>query len=125
MTYRIMVFAGRKAGISHEEFKKRYEQHMHLVEEICGDAMPLRHTRVYPQQDNATNKPLLLAGNADEMYYDVIATITFDDEAASRKFYEALSTPEAAAKIEADEAGFWDRSRMHVVVVGDVKEWKE
>ncbi|KAH7161869.1 EthD domain-containing protein [Dactylonectria macrodidyma] len=124
MVYIIMIFASRKAGITHEEFKTRYEQHMRLVAEICGDATPLKHTRWYPQHDGPNDTPQLLAGNADEMNYDVIVEMTFEDEAAWGRFYTALSTEEAAAKIEADEAGFWDRSRMKVMVIGDIKEWK-
>ncbi|KAK1763070.1 putative e protein [Phialemonium atrogriseum] len=125
MVYNLMVFAPRKAGVTHEEFKIRYEQHMHLVAEICGDAAPLSHTRWYPQHDGASDKPLLLAGNAEEMYYDAIALMVFEDEAAFGRFCDALLTEEAKARIEADEAGFFDRSRMKVVVIGDVKEWKK
>ncbi|KAH7129764.1 EthD domain-containing protein [Dactylonectria estremocensis] len=124
MVYTTMVFASRKAGITHEEFKTRYEQHMHLVAEICGDAMPLKHTRWYPQHDGPDDTPRLLAGNTDKMRYDVIVEMVFEDETAFGRFVGALSTEEAAAKIEADEAGFWDRSRMEVIVIGDVKEWK-
>ncbi|SPN96636.1 uncharacterized protein DNG_00157 [Cephalotrichum gorgonifer] len=124
MVYRIMIFAPRKAGITHEEFKARYEQHMRMVAEICGDAAPLKHTRSYLKHDVAA-KPVLLAGNAEEMYYDAIVNMVFEDEAAFGRFHAALTTEEATAKIEADEAGFWDRSRMKVIVVDDVKEWNE
>lgn len=124
MVYSLMVFAPRKAGITHDEFKTRYEQHMLMVAELCGDAAPLSHTRWYPQHAGVDDKPVLLAGNAEDMYYDTIATMVFEDEAAFNRFCGALATEEAKAKIEADEAGFWDRSRMKVVVIEDVKEWK-
>ncbi|KAF9874576.1 HypE protein [Colletotrichum karsti] len=124
MVFTMMVLAGRKDGITHEEFKRRYEQHMLLVEEICGDAMPLKHTRWYPPH-GADGKPILLSGNTDEMYYDVIATITFEDKAGMERFSAALTAPEADARIMADEAGFWDRNKMHVTVGGDVKVWEK
>merc|ERR1739848_274533 len=63
MVYRIIVLAPRKAGVTHEDFKARYEQHMHLVEDICGlDLMPLRHTRSYIRHDGPNDEPVLLAG---------------------------------------------------------------
>ncbi|KAF7556414.1 hypothetical protein G7Z17_g1477 [Cylindrodendrum hubeiense] len=123
MVYSVMIFAPRMPGITHEVFKTRYEQHMNMVAELCGDAAPLSHTRWYPKHD-ADDKPVLLAGNADDMYYDCIITMLFEDEAAFGRFTGSLLTEEANAKIEADEAGFWDRSRMKVMVMGDVKEWK-
>ncbi|ROT38219.1 hypothetical protein SODALDRAFT_312785 [Sodiomyces alkalinus F11] len=125
MVFSSMIFAARRAGITHEEFKKRYEQHMRMVEEICGDAMPLSHTRWYLKHEGADDKPVLLAGKADEMRYDAIVQLVFEDEAAYRRFYSALLTEEANARIEADEAGFWDREKMQVAVIGDVKETKK
>lgn len=117
-----MIFAPRKPGVSHEEFKARYERHMKMIAEISGDAMPLRHTRYYLQHGGPEDKPRLLAGNTDEMFYDAIVHMSFEDDVAFHRFYDALMTDEANATIEADEAGFWDRGRMKVVVVGDIKE---
>ncbi|KAH7009895.1 hypothetical protein EDB80DRAFT_892024 [Ilyonectria destructans] len=125
MVYSLMLFAPRKVGITHDEFKTRYEQHMRMVAEICGDAAPLSHTRWYPQHVGEDDKPVLLAGNAEEMYYDAIVMMVFEDEAAFNRFHRALLTEEANARIEADEAGFFDRSRMKIVVIEDTKEWKK
>ncbi|CAI7584553.1 unnamed protein product [Penicillium glandicola] len=119
MVYRVMVFAPRKADITHEEFKTRYEQHMVMVADICGDAAPVSHTRSYLKHDERSN-PILLAGSVDQSY-DVVVTMTFEDEAGFGRFCQALDTPEARAMIEADEAGFWDRERMKVMVVEDVR----
>jgi hypothetical protein len=123
MVYRVMIFAGRKDGITHDEFKNRYEQHMKLVAKLCGDAAPLKHTRRYPKHEGPDDKPVVLAGSAETMYHDVIAEMEFADEAAFHSFCGALATPDAAAAIEADEAGFWDRSRMTILVLGEVVEW--
>lgn len=122
MVYRLIVFATRKPSITHEQFKTRYENHIRLVEEICGDAMPLEHNRWYPKHEGPDDKPVLLAGEFEEMFYDAIVQIVFEDEAAYERFYGALSTEEAKKRIEGDEDGFWDRGRMKVVVVGDVGE---
>ncbi|KAJ5412996.1 hypothetical protein N7465_005301 [Penicillium sp. CMV-2018d] len=119
MVYRVIVFASRKPTITHEEFKARYEQHMRMVAEICGDAAPLSHTRSYLKHD-AESTPILLAGSVNEAY-DAVVTMSFEDEAAFGRFCLALNTPEAKAMIEADEAGFWDRERMKVMVVEETK----
>lgn len=119
MVYSTMIFAGRKDGVTHDYFKSRYERHMLMIKEICGDAMPLRHTRWYPKHEG--DKPALVVGKPEEMYYDVIVTMEFEDEAAYGRFVAALMEEEANAKVLADEAGFWDRNRMNLVVVGDVE----
>lgn len=124
MVYSVMVFAPRLPGITHEDFKRRYEQHMLMVADLCGDAAPISHTRWYPKH-GADDKPALLAGNADEGCYDCIVLMVFEDESANQRFFDALTTVEANAKIEADEAGFWDRSRMKVTVIEDTKEWRK
>ncbi|KAI6779250.1 uncharacterized protein J7T54_007777 [Emericellopsis cladophorae] len=123
MVYRIIVLAPRKAGVTHEDFKARYEQHMHLVEDICGrDLMPLRHTRSYIRHDVPGDKPVLLAGRAEDVRCDAVVNIDFEDEAAFQRFIGALSTEDARARIDADEAGFWDRTGMKVVVVEGIEE---
>jgi len=65
-----------------------------------------------------------MAGNTGERSYDVAVLMDFEDEAAFGRFYNTLLTEENNTKIEADEAGFWDRSNMKVVVVGDTKVWE-
>lgn len=117
MVYTVMVMAPRKAGVSHETFKNRYEQHMRMIADLSGDAAPLSHTRYYPLHDNLTGKPKLLSGNEDEMPYSVVVLMEFADEQAFGRFCAALATEEAKAKVEADEAGFWEREGMQVMVV--------
>lgn len=120
MVHSVIVLAPRKPGITHEEFKRRYEQHMLMIADLSGDAAPLSHSRSYIQHD-ADDKPSMLAGDAGDMPYDCVVRMDFEDEAAFGRFVGALSTEEAAAKIEEDEAGFWDRTRQKVVVIGDTK----
>lgn len=117
MVHTVMVMAPRKSGITHEEFKSRYERHMQMVAELSGDAAPLSHTRFYPKHDSLTDKPMLLAGDAEEMCYSVVVLMEFENELASQRFFAALSTESANAKIMEDEAGFWEREGMKVMVV--------
>lgn len=123
MTYLVMINAARKAGISHEEFKNRYELHIQKVAELSGDAVFLKHTRRYPKHEG--DAPAILAGRADAMYYDVIAEMEFEDKAAWGRFCQAVAAEDVAAWIEKDEADFWDRERMNVVVLGEVKVWEK
>lgn len=117
MVHTVMVQAYRKHGVTHEEFKNRYERHMTMVADLCGDAAPLSHTRFYPQHDSLTDKPVMLAGDAEEACYAVVVLMEFEDEKAFHKFFAALSTESANAKIMEDEAGFWEREGMKVMVV--------
>ena len=117
MGHTVMVFAPLKQGITHEEFKIRYERHMIMVAELAGDAAPLSHTRLYPKHDSLCGKPVLLAGEAEDMPYAVVVLMEFEDETAWQKFFAALSTESANEKIMADEAGFWEREGMKVMVV--------
>ena len=117
MGHTVMVFAPLKQGITHEEFKTRYERHMIMVSELAGDAAPLSHTRFYPKHDSLSGKPVLLAGEAEDMPYAVVVLMEFEDETAWQKFFAALSTESANEKIMADEAGFWEREGMKVMVV--------
>ena len=117
MGHTVMVLAPLKQGVTHEEFKSRYERHMTMVAGLCGDAAPLSHTRFYPKCDSLTGKPVLLAGDAEDMTYAAIVLMEFEDEAAWLRFDAALSTEDAAKKIMEDEAGFWEREGMKVMVV--------
>ena len=125
MTYSVTVLAPRKPGVSHETFKARYERHMSLVREICGDEnMPLRHTRTYFRHDDQ-DKPVMIAGDAADMPWDCIVQMDFADEAAFARFGAPLMTGEGQARILADEEGFWDRTKMKMMVVDDSKETKQ
>jgi hypothetical protein len=117
MGHTVMVLAPLKQGVTHEEFKIRYERHMIMVADLAGNAAPLSHTRFYPKLDSTTGKPVLLAGDADDSCYAAVVLMEFDDEAASQRFFAALSTESANEKIMADEAGFWEREGMKVMVV--------
>ncbi|KAJ4288336.1 hypothetical protein N0V88_007374 [Collariella sp. IMI 366227] len=83
MVYTIMILASRKPTITHSEFKTRYEQHMKLVAQLCGNAAPLKHTRRYPKHEGPDDKPILLAGNAETVpCHDVVVEMVFEDESA-------------------------------------------
>lgn len=130
MVYTQLVLARRKAGITHEYFRARYEQHMALVSRLVGsDAMPLRHTRRYVAPAPATPTTTTTMGDGRGRVagtpfdsYDVVVDMTFADEAAWARFVAALAAPDVARAVARDEAAFWDRSRMTVAVVDALRE---
>lgn len=121
--FNVMIIASRKAGVSHERFRERYERHMEMVKDLCGDAAPTSHTRWYPHHTSADDQPNLLAGNTEQTVPSVVVVMAFQDFAAWERFCSALSTDEAKAAIDADEAGFWDRDDMKVMIVDGGKTW--
>lgn len=117
MAFTVMVFANRKQGVTHEAFKNRYEQHMLMISDLCGDAAPLSHSRFYPKHESTTDKPNLLAGDAEDNFYSVVVVMGFKDEEAWQRFCTVLGTESTSKKVLDDEAGFWERERMKVVAV--------
>ena len=131
MPYNLMVLGSRLPGVTHEEFKRRYERHIsEVIPPLCKatNAMPLSHLRHYISHSSSTaegvDEPVVLFDHEGSTHYDVVVRMAFEDEAASQRFMAAVSTEEAARIVAEDEAGFWDRSRMQVVVLGGVEETK-
>ena len=90
---------------------------MLMISDLCGDAAPLSHTRFYPKHDRLTDKRNLLASDADVTFYSVVVVMGFKNEEAWQRFCAVLGTESASKKVLDDEAGFWDREGMKVVVV--------
>ncbi|KAI1173434.1 EthD domain-containing protein [Nemania sp. FL0916] len=135
MTYSVIIFAYRKPGTTPEQFKAHYENtHILLVRELTGAHFPLSHTRRYIHRsenqaaDNTARNPntpaTVLIGTQDDFDYDCYAELTFEDVNAFQTFFGITQKPDIAAKIQADEEKFLDRTRMPVVVLGDITETK-
>ena len=132
MPFALLAFLYRKPGIALEQYIDYYENtHMDVIREVVGsENFPLSHTRRYihridgagDQQggpSNLTTPALVLRGKQESVDFDCIVELTFTDEAAWQRFYKALSSPEGAAKINADEAVFQDASKSTLVIRGD------
>ena len=145
MVYTQLVLARRKADITHEDFRARYEQHMAMVARLVGsEAMPLRHTRRYvapaattrtrttsvrgspdpktPGPEGRDEEESAVAITGTPLDYDVVVDMSFADEAAWARFVAALSEPAVARAVAEDEAAFWDRRHMSVAVVDELRE---
>ena len=136
MTFSFLIFAWRNPNLSPAEFKSYYENnHVPLVKSLAGSTFPISHVRRYldrtqtdaPSADggvNANYPASVLIGKPTDFEYDVIAELTFEDEAHFQAFMAIVGQREAAAKIEKDNSYFLDSEKMRVVVVGDITVMK-
>ncbi|KAI0116375.1 EthD domain-containing protein [Nemania sp. FL0031] len=130
MPYTGLVFASRKPGTTPEQFKTHYENsHIPLLRGIAGAAFPLSHTRRYLHRSdiksvantvrNPDSPATVILGKQDDFDYDVVAELTFEDEAAFKTYFGLMRQPENAAKITADEDKFLDKTELRAVILGD------
>ena len=97
---------------------------MFLVQDLCAkagpDTFPVSHTRYYPLPDGGISPPDAhegVGGRADVIVVPgVVVALEFEDRSRWERFCMALGTEEARRMIEEDEAGFWERRGMRVVV---------
>ena len=138
MSVRVLIYAYRKPGLSLEDFKTHYEEHVKLVRQIAGDDFPLSHKRSYIARNvvsskeddqvnkvterNATTPAMVIAGQQADFDFDAYAELTFATPEALQIFTAKVQAPEAAAQIAADEERFLDRSKLGIAMLGNVIE---
>ncbi|OGM44708.1 hypothetical protein ABOM_007352 [Aspergillus bombycis] len=134
MSLKVLIYAYRKPGISLEDFKKHYEAHVDLIKHLSGEDFPLSHKRSYvarntaetPVEGASDRNPLtpatVLVGQQTDFDFDAYGELTFTDQAAFQAFGAKVYAPEAAAQIAADEEKFLDKSKLAIVMLGDVIE---
>ncbi|KAJ5673844.1 hypothetical protein N7462_009283 [Penicillium macrosclerotiorum] len=134
MSLKAFIYAYRKPGISPEDFKRHYEAHIDLVKRISEDDFPLSHKRSYLSRKtvetapegatsrNAITPASIVVGQQSDFDFDAYAELTFTDQAHFQAFGAKVYAPEAAAQIAADEEQFLDRSKLGIVMLGDVIE---
>lgn len=127
MSYRVLIFAYRKPGMTPAAFKSYYDSsHVPLVQSIAGAHFPNAHIRRYLHRtesstSSAGDYPVsVLIGAQSDFEYDAIAELIFDDESAFQTFMGIVSQQEAAERIAKDEEMFLNRPKMKVVVLGDI-----
>ncbi|MES2493759.1 MAG: EthD domain-containing protein [Pseudomonadota bacterium] len=107
-----MVFLlKRKAGMSREEFIRKYESgHAKLGEKHVPDAAHYVRRYLMPV-------PELFTGSAPEPEYDVITELWFDTREQYDLAMARLARPDVVAEIVADEETIFDRSKHRVFLV--------
>ncbi|OKL63029.1 hypothetical protein UA08_01936 [Talaromyces atroroseus] len=132
MTARVLIFAYRKPGLSLEEFRTLYEEHVANLKKLAGDDFPLSHKRSYIARNNtpndgatarnATTPAIVIAGQQSDFDFDAQAELTFASPEALQAFVAKVQAPEAAAQIAEEEEKFLDRSKLSIAMLGDVVE---
>jgi uncharacterized protein (TIGR02118 family) len=112
-TYKILLFMKRRQGMSVEAFREYYENHhVPLAMKHGGGVTLLRYVRRYldPQ-------PHAESGTNEELPYDVITELWFDDEAMWRGTVEYLSSTVMPDAVVEDELNLFDRTTMRIATV--------
>lgn len=109
--WKILLFMKRKPGMSVRAFRDYYEtRHVPLcMNYMAGVARYIR--RFLDPQPNAES------GRNEELPYDVITELWFDDEAVWKATLRHISTTVMSEEIVADEANLFDRASMRIATV--------
>lgn len=111
-TYKILLLMKRRPGMSVEDFRDYYEnRHVPLALKYDGGAMTRYVRRYLEPQPNAE------LGTNDELPYDVVSELWFEDEAAFRGTLHYLTTSVMPDDVVADELNLFDRPTMRIATV--------
>lgn len=111
-TYKVLIFLKRRPGMSLAAFRDYYETvHSKLGEKYSGAVR--RYVRRYVQ-------PLAdISGKAEEMAFDVITELWFDDRAILDRVVAISSKGQLAAEVIEDEKRLFDRSKTRYAIVDE------
>jgi hypothetical protein len=110
-TFKVLIFLKRRPGMSLEAFRDYYEGvHSKLCEGYSRGAR--RYVRRYVQP-----RPNSLTGKDDELEFDVITELWFEDRAVFEKAVYHASRGELPAAVLADEERLFDRSKTRYATV--------
>jgi hypothetical protein len=102
----IAAFETRKDGYTPDQFADHYDDiHIPLLKSLVGDAFPSTHSRYYTKRvsDAPDFIPLIFAGSLEDVAFDVISIMTFEDDAHAMRFQAKYGEPEIYARMKADE----------------------
>ena len=115
MAYKILLFMKRKPGMSMAAFRDYYENH-HVPLAMANSGGQgggiVRYMRRYldalPHAESGTN---------EELPYDVVSELWFDDEAVFKGTVAYLSTAVMNEAVVGDERNLFDRPTMRMATV--------
>jgi uncharacterized protein (TIGR02118 family) len=110
-SYKILLFMKRRPGMTLEAFQDYYENH-HVPLAMKYTSGVKRYLRRYltPHRNPET-------GASDELQYDVITELWFDDEATFRGTVQYLSTSIMPDEIVEDEKRLFDRPKLRMATI--------
>ena len=106
-----IAFLKCKAGLTREEFVRRYEtQHAPLILSIAPQVCEYRRNFLLPEG-------AITAPGASKVDFDVVTELWYADQAAFEAAMAAFTSPGNAARIAADEEQVFDRAYTRFYVV--------
>ncbi len=111
-TFKILLLMKRRPGMSVADFRDYYEnRHVPLALKYDGGAMTRYVRRYLEPQPNAE------LGTNEELPYDVVSELWFEDEAAFRATLHYMTTSVMPDDVVADEMNLFDRPTMRIATV--------
>jgi uncharacterized protein (TIGR02118 family) len=111
-TWKILLLMKRRPGMSVEAFRDYYEnRHVPLALKYDGGAITRYVRRYLEPQPNAE------LGTNEELPYDVVSELWFEDEAAFRATLHYMTTSVMPDDVVADELNLFDRPSMRIATV--------
>jgi EthD domain len=109
--YKILIFLKRRPGLSLEEFRDYYEgSHAKLCAKYAVGALRYFRRYVQPLPDPAT-------GRADEMDFDVVTELWFEDRTAYERTLKYAARGILPADVLCDEERLFDRSKARYATI--------
>ena len=109
--YKILLFMKRRPGMSFEAFQDYYENHhVPLCEKYTKGLSRYLRRFITPHRNPET-------GATEELQFDVITELWFEDEAAFRGTVEYLKTSIMPDEVVEDEKKLFDRATMRMATV--------
>ncbi len=110
-TYKILLFMKRRPGMSVEAFRDYYENHHVPLALKHGSGMQRYIRRYIDPQSHPENGP------GDDLPFDVITELWFDNEAVFKGTVAYLTTTIMPGVITKDEARLFDRASFRIATV--------
>jgi uncharacterized protein (TIGR02118 family) len=109
--YKILLFMKRRPGMSFEAFQDYYENHhVPLCEKYTSGVSRYLRRFLTPHANPET-------GASDELQFDVITELWFDDEAVFRGTVEYLATSVMPGEVVEDEKRLFDRAKTRMATI--------
>jgi hypothetical protein len=110
--YKILLFMKRRPGMTFEAFREYYENHhVPLCEKYTSSGVK-RYVRRF-----LTPHPGPGTGATEELQFDVITELWFEDEATFRGTVKYLATGVLPDDVVADEKRLFDRDKTRMATV--------
>lgn len=126
MPYAFIQLVSRKEGMSVTDFKDRFENvFAPLMKEICGPVFPLKWVRRYIAHSDIDdlNKPgplglpSLLVGRREEIGWDCLGEMTFQDELHFQQYFARVNEEGPAERLLAAEKTFSDINKLKFLIM--------